>query len=206
MDIEAFRNFCHGLLQERGVHTRVNDLQGDVRMDIPKTKPLQVFVCNRVYWWIEQLEPWGSYRIVRNSSIYSNLNDLRKAFNSYFPLNIKMSSDQVSNLCRETLRSWNVTARFVSNPIGTNTMIYIPSTTPQQIFVCNPTYWWIEIQTDHAGNYRRDDPIEYNSKEQLVEALHQYFGSVIPERQFTSSEAQLWMAIDKLADVVHSRL
>ena len=87
-----------------------------------------------------------------------------------------------------------------------NVRIEIPGTNPKQVFVCNTKYWHIETFEKFVGYRITVHSTEYSSKLELESAIDNYFKKSVAMSQFNPTDAQLWMALDKLTDVVHSLL
>jgi hypothetical protein len=89
----------------------------------------------------------------------------------------------------------------ISNNTPNGVRIDIPNTNPQQVFACNRGFWWIERLGPYGNYYTNGSSNQYNTVGDLRRALDLNFRKEIANSQFN-----LWLALDKFADVVHSRL
>ena len=119
----------------------------------------------------------------------------------------QMTLPEFQQTCRQLLQDLNVILPIRDE--DEDCIIDFPDTEPLQLFVCNRTSWHIEKAGEGDDFYiftTINGPNNYEYVEELSRALDRAFNKQIAMLQFNPSEAQLWMAIDKLIDVVHSRM
>jgi hypothetical protein len=129
----------------------------------------------------------------------------------YYYININMNQNMTQSmtlgdffdLCHQILRELNV-----ENPNFHHfqMMFRVAISNTNQVFVCDRYCWWIETYTSWGASSESKSRTDYTTIEELKNAFRSYFGSATQQSKFGTSEAQLWIAIDKLTDVVHSRL
>ena len=136
-----------------------------------------------------------------------------------FKLNIVISMDDNIPVSEMTVPQFYATCTRLLQQLKINVstivqeneecIIEIPETDPMELFVCDRMSWQIQKsgKGDDIDKYETvTGPTDYNSVKELRRALDRTFNKLISMSQFNTSDIQLWMAIDKLTNAVHSHL
>ena len=115
-----------------------------------------------------------------------------------FPVSL-MNLEDFQETCTVFLQELKVNTgvTYVSDTVR----ILTPHSSPRQFFVCTRDRWWIETQSGSQSYIQTVQPTNYITMKDLKRALDLNF-----RKQIANSQFNLWMALDKLSDVVHSRL
>jgi hypothetical protein len=120
----------------------------------------------------------------------------------------EMTVPQFYATCTRLLQQLSIDVSTIIQ-VDEKCMIEIPDTNPTELFVCDRTCWLIEKAEEGEESYIFDTingPNDYKSVAELRRALDKTFNKLISMSKFNTSDIQLWMAIDKLTNAVHSHL
>jgi hypothetical protein len=111
-----------------------------------------------------------------------------------FPVS-QMNLADFQETCTVLLQQLNVNTEVTS--VSDIVRILTPDSSPRRFFVCNQRCWWIEDEFFH----KIVQPTDYNTIKDLKHELDRNL-----RKQIANSQFNLWIALGKLTDVVHSSM